>query len=349
MRMVTAVVLATCLLVLSAPGSVSAPTRSTTTVGVRDVPVPKQARAVNTSRPTTVIGTGTARSCTGAKVVRAVRKGGVITFNCGPRPVVIAMKRVAKVVNTRSKVVIDGGGLVTLDGRGKNRILYMHTCDRRQVWATSHCQRQLFPRLVVQNLTFRNGYAAGTSGEDGGGAILARGGQFKAVNVTFVNNRCGSVGPDVGGAAVRIGSGVPRAPAYVVNSTFTGGRCSNGGAISLWNASLKVYNSSFTRNRATGYGLNPAASGTPGGGSGGAIYTDVFTNHLTVSGALMRGNVGRASSGAVFFVSNNRQGRLRIRHSTLEGNRDPAHLRGFPGIYHLGRTSHPEITSSVIR
>ncbi|MET0819351.1 MAG: right-handed parallel beta-helix repeat-containing protein [Aeromicrobium sp.] len=316
--------------------------------GVADVAVPKIARPASLKAPATVIGNGTPKSCTSAKVVKAVRKGGVVTFDCGPQPVVIKMAATAKVVNTRKKVVIDGGGKVTLDGRGKRRILYMHTCDKRQTWATSHCQLQSFPVLAVQNITLQNGYAPGASANDGGGAILARGGRFKAVNVTFKNNRCSTVGPDVGGAALRISSGVPSRPSYVVNSTFTGGRCSNGGGISLWNASLSVYNSRFVNNHATGQGLNPARKGTPGGGSGGAIYTDVNTQHLRVAGTLMRNNRGRASSGAVFFVSNNRKGRLTIRSSTMTDNPDPAHSRGLPGIFHLGRPAGPTIVSSVI-
>src|ERR1700684_3169745 len=38
--------------------------------------------AVNTSRPNRVIGTGTPAGCTSAAVVKAVARGGIITFNC---------------------------------------------------------------------------------------------------------------------------------------------------------------------------------------------------------------------------------------------------------------------------
>ena len=95
-------------------------------------------------------------------------------------------------------------------------------------------------------------------------------------------------------------------------------------------------------------GLNPARKGTPGGGSGGAIYTDVNTQRLRVAGTLMSNNKGRASSGAVFFVSNHRKGRLSISRSTLTHNPDPAHSLGLPGIFHLGRPAGPTIVSSVI-
>src|SRR6478736_3485896 len=131
--------------------------------GVKHVPVPKAARAVDTSHPDHVIGNGTPSSCTSRKVVRAVAQGGVITFRCGPDPVVIAMHHTAKVVNKRPsgkvtrRVVIDGGGLVTLSGQRTRRILFQDTCDPRQVWSTDHCDDQPLPRLVVQHLTLAHG------------------------------------------------------------------------------------------------------------------------------------------------------------------------------------------------
>jgi hypothetical protein len=95
--------------------------------------VPREARAVDTSRPDRWVGTGTPRSCTSRAVVRAVAKGGIIRFRCGPDPVRVEMRRTAKVVNTSRRVVLDGRGRVTLSGGGKRRILYQNTCDRRQI------------------------------------------------------------------------------------------------------------------------------------------------------------------------------------------------------------------------
>ena len=137
-------------------------------------------------------------------MVRAVAKGGIIRFRCGPDPVRIELKRTAKVVNTSRRVVLDGRGLVTLSGGGQRRILYQNTCDRRQTWTTSHCDDQATPRLVVQNLTFADGDATGETYEGGGGgAIFARGGRLKIVRSKFVGNRCDPTGPDLGGGAVR--------------------------------------------------------------------------------------------------------------------------------------------------
>lgn len=41
------------------------------------------------------------------------------------------MHATAKVGNTSSRVVIDGGGKMTLSGSGVHRILYLDTCDRQ--------------------------------------------------------------------------------------------------------------------------------------------------------------------------------------------------------------------------
>src|SRR3954451_7254456 len=83
--------------------------------GVQPVPVPTAGRAVDTSHPDHVVGRGTPASCTSAALVRAVRAGGTITFDCGPAPVTIRMPRTAKVLTESRRVVIVGGGLVTLD------------------------------------------------------------------------------------------------------------------------------------------------------------------------------------------------------------------------------------------
>ncbi|MFC1419387.1 hypothetical protein [Streptacidiphilus cavernicola] len=130
--------------------------------------VPAAARAVDSSHPDRVIGHGTAASCTSAAVVAAVAAGGVITFSCGPDPVVITMTATAKVRNASARVVLDGGGKVTLSGGGQRRILYQDTCDQAQGWTTSHCQDQSTPQLTVQNLTFADGNSTGDTAEGGG-------------------------------------------------------------------------------------------------------------------------------------------------------------------------------------
>ncbi|MGC3859061.1 hypothetical protein ACPSM1_02600 [Micromonospora chersina] len=304
--------------------------------------VPAEARAVDTSRPTRTVGTGTPASCTSEAVVRAVAAGGIITFDCGPAPVTIRMKATAKVVNSHGpRIVLDGGGKVTLSGDGRRRILYQNTCDQAQGWTTSHCQNQDHPQLTVQNLTFADGNSTGDRTEGGGGgAIFVRGGRLKVVNTRFVDNRCDRTGQDLGGAALRVLSQYENKPVYVVNSSFTGGVCANGAATSSIGVSWTVLNSVFRDNRAVGSGANPARSGTPGGGSGGAIYCDGNEFTFRVAGTIIENNTANEGGGAIFFVSNNRTGTLRIETSTLHRNPSKGfETRGYPGIFFLG--AHP--------
>src|SRR6188472_2545795 len=204
-----------------------------------------------------VIGHGTARSCTSAAVVAAVRAGGRIRFSCGPTPVTIRMGATAKVLNSRREVILDGGGLVTLSGQDRRRILYMDTCDPAQVFTTSHCQDQATPRLVVENLGFVDGNSTGEAFDGGGGgAIFARGGRLRIVSSTFVGNRCERSGPDIGGGAVRVLSQYHALPVEVVGSHLTANVCSNGGALSSIGVSWNVTRSRFVGNRAIGHGAN---------------------------------------------------------------------------------------------
>lgn len=307
------------------------------------VPLPDEAQPVDTSRPDRVVGTGNPASCTSAAVVAAVAAGGIITFDCGPDPVTIVMSATAKVVNTSPVVVLDGGGLVTLSGAGRRRILYMNTCDRAQIWTTPHCQNQDHPRLTIQRIGFTRGDSTGSTVDGGGGgAVFVRGGQVKVIDATFTANRCDATGPDVGGGALRVLSQYDGRPVIVASSTFGGAgsarnECSNGGALSSIGVSWRIYDSDFVGNRAIGRGANPARPGTPGGGNGGAIALDGNRFTLELLGSRIRDGVANEGGGSIFFVSNDRSGELRIADSTLAGNRSLGfETRGLPGIFYLG-------------
>lgn len=315
--------------------------------------VPAEAGLEDISSPTTVVGTGTAESCTPDAFIDAVAQGGVITFDCGPDPVTITLDRPAKIFNdTGPKIVIDGGGLVTLSGGGRTRILYMNTCDEAQHWTTPHCDNQDHPQLTVQNLTFVDADASDEGEYDGGGAIWVRGGRFKVVNSRFFNNRCGEEGPDLGGAAIRVFSQFEGQPVYVVNSTFggdeeLGNAGANGGAISSIGVSWTILNSVFSHNRALGNGGNPAMPGTPGGGSGGAIYNDGNTMTLSICGSRIEHNEVNAHGSAIFFVSNDHTGNIRIDRSTITNNLGGSWYPTYPQISNHDDTPI-EVIDSVI-
>ena len=84
--------------------------------------------------------------------------------------------------------------------------------------------------------------------------------------------------------------------------------------------SWNVAHSRFVGNRAIGHGANPSRAGTPGGGSGGAIYNDGNRFTLTITDSHLADNHAAEGGGAIFFVSNDRTGTLAIRDSVLQHN-----------------------------
>jgi hypothetical protein len=317
-------------------------------------PIPAAGDLEDVSDPDHVIGDGTPQSCRTADFIDAVAQGGTIVFDCGPDPITLTLQSPANVFNDSDPdIVIDGGGLVTLSGGGKTRILYMNTCDPEQVWTTSHFQDQDHPRLTVQNITFANGNSTGETEYGGGGAIWVRGGRFKAVNCRFFNNVCADTGPDVGGGAIRVFDQYQDLPVYLVNSTFGGldgyGNVgSNGGAISSIGVSWTIINSLFSYNSAVGFGANPAQSGTPGGGSGGAIYNDGNTMTLTILGTRIEHNQVNEHGSAIFFVSNDHTGNMVIDDSVIVNNFGGSWYPSYDGISMHGDTLIT-VTDSVIQ
>ena len=105
----------------------------------------------------------------------------------------------------------------------------------------------------------------------------------------------------------------------------------------------------LSHNPAVGHGANPARAGTPGGGSGGAIYTDGNEFTVRIAGTIIENNHANEGGGAVFFVSNDRTGTMRIESSTLRGNPSAGfETRGFPGIFFLG-AGDPTVVASTLR
>jgi hypothetical protein len=111
----------------------------------------------------------------------------------------------------------------------------------------------------------------------------------------------------------------------VVNTTFGGAegygnRCANGGGISSIGVSWTVINSLFSHNQAVGNGGNPTQPGTPGGGSGGAIYNDGNTMTLSLCGTVIEKNRVNAHGSGIFFVTNDHSGNIVLRDSRISGN-----------------------------
>ena len=238
----------------------------------------------DTSKPTTVVGNGTPASCTQSALAAALLKGGVITFKCGAQPVTIAINTELLVGKTND-TIIDGAGLVTLNGGGKTRIIKFDAGDFR--YPT--------PTLTVQRLRFINGHC---QDEEGGCAIFQKlGGTTVVIASSFENNVGPTVGQDVAGGAIwTIGGG----DTTIVSSVFRHNTCANGGGLGILGSGLNVYNSHFEKNQATGNGGNPG-----NGGNGGAISFDGEKRKNTICGTRFTENQGNKFGGAFFRVSYN--------------------------------------------
>ncbi len=236
-----------------------------------------------------MVGSGRARTCTAAAlrsaVARVTKRGsGTVSFDCGPSPVTIVLDRPLAFAGTgSSRYVLDGRGVVTLDGAGRTGLVTLpggagmsatfrgltFTHGRtKERGAAIHGGWRI--RLLVEDCAFTsNTVTPSSDGEAGGGAIYAH----------------------EGSATVR-------------RSTFRGNTARNGGAIQSTIADVVVEASTFTGNRAA-Y-------------AGGAIYTDAGV--LTVRGSTISGNSATFQAGGI-WIWHADQRTSRIEHSTISGNR----------------------------
>jgi hypothetical protein len=294
------------------------------------------ASAPDTSKPTTVVGTG-AGTCNEAALAAAIAKAGIVTFDCGGAATITITKTLA--LRTDVDTIIDGGGQVTLDGGNAVQILSFNHLDYRK----NDIQ------LTLIGLTLSHGKVSGKVAYasapapcsqgyyDGyGGALFMRDGVLSVFNTTFDGNGAEQLGPDVGGGALSL-QGVKKAT--IIGSTFKNGVASNGGAIESLNSDFDVYNTVFSNNVATGNGANSddaskcSVVATDGqhqvgsGGNGGAIAIDGGSDLThTFCGATFTGN--RAGSGAfagaIGRTSDLAKQKTILDRCVFEGNETPA-------------------------
>ena len=294
--------------------------------------VPAAGNPVDTSKPTAVVGDGTPASCTFSALQNALAAGGIVTFSCGG-PITIP---IAATINLPidKDTVLDGAGLVTLDGQGAVQILNFNSPNWRATDTT----------VTIQHVAFVNAKAPLTDpippaqppcsqGYDGGqgGAIFMRDGNLVVIDSIFDNDQAAPLGPDTGGGAIYI-EGSKRG-ALVVSSTFTNDSGANAGAIGALNAELDVYDSLVQSNTATGHDannddptkcsvMNNGQNEIGSGGNGGGLYADGNDFNVTLCGDAILNNAAgtNAFGGGIFFTSDNWTGVLSIIDSTVTGN-----------------------------
>lgn len=342
-------------------GTAAWPTAGNPDGGCTSLALPGQAQPVDTSHPTTVVGTGTPASCTFSALAAAVQKGGIITFNCGPGLVTIPVTATLTPPTSNAyasqapvNTVIDGGNKITLDGGNAVRILS---------WIHSGSWRVNSDTLTLQHIRLVNGKATPTAAippcapdggisntqcsqgwDDGeGGALSMQDGLLRVIDVTFANNQAALLGPDTGGGALYLyGTGQP---AYIVKSTFQNNTASNAGAIGMLWAGAFIFDSLFDGNRAVGTGannndptqctcINNGQNEIGSGGNGGAVYKDGADGvDLTICGTLIRNNSANEFGSAVFLTADGSTAKLILDDSLLINNASPiSYWNWCPGV-----------------
>jgi hypothetical protein len=315
------------------------------------IPLPAEAQPVDTSHPTTVVGTGTPESCTFAALASAVSAGGIITFDCGPGLVTIPVTATLTPPTSNAyahdapiSTVIDGMNKITLDGGKAVRIMS---------WIHSGSWRLNNDTLTLQHIRLINGKTTPTQAipacpasgsisntqcsqgyDDGeGGALYMQDGLLRVIDSTFANNEAALLGPDTGGGALYLyGTG---GPAYIVQSTFQGNTASNAGAVGMLWAGAFIFNSLFEGNSAVGTGannndpsectcMNNGQNQVGSGGNGGAIYKDGGDSaNLTVCGTQVRNNSANEFGAAVFLTADGSTAQIVIDDSLMTNNSSP--------------------------
>ncbi|MBW4623161.1 MAG: hypothetical protein KME17_27865 [Cyanosarcina radialis HA8281-LM2] len=233
-----------------------------------------------------IVGNGTPASCTDTALNNALNGGGNVTFNCGSRPVTVAITS-TKVISRNT--TIDGRNLVTISGSNSRRLFLM----------------QGDIEFTVKNLTLANGYTT-----DRGGAISKPVYGKLVVSNSKFNNNVSTSSKEAGGGAIH---GGPIGSVSVDRSTFTNNKAGQGGAIAILNSNLQVTNSSFANNQAVDRGL----------GSGGGIYIDgawADFGKISISGSTFTNNTATSYGGGLFIAIKNNN-KATVDRSRFIGNR----------------------------
>ncbi len=255
-----------------------------------------------------VVGDGTPGSCTQNALATEIYKGGIVTFRCGGA-VTIPVKGLGILANPNPlTVVVDGEGLVTLDGTGSTSGI-----------VSVHGNKTTLPDVSFRNITFTKG--AHTTGIISGGAIN-NGGKLTLENVTFASNTS-----FFGGAVAQQACSACLEPSTIARRcTFTGNRGdSSGGAIVVGGGLLSITDSTFRGN-----------TGRYNGGiylylNGGMARTVAAIDRST-----FEANSDEAGGGVIEISSLGAGGSATVTNSTFVGNSTTGMMAGSASVLHGG-------------
>ncbi len=251
------------------------------------------------ARAAGVVGSGTPGSCTEAALDAALMGGGTVTFDCGPSPATIT---VSNSFTIATQTVVDGGGLIALDGGGPTGILMVNAGVSLTLTgitvsgASSAADAAIVNQgiLAVTDCTFTNNTSSA-------GAIdnLRR---LTVTGSTFSNN--------IGGFSSGIFN---HRKLTVKNCTFTNNTTPGDGALNNLGTAI-VANSTFSGNSTAignSGGLTVSSSTFADSGN----HAIINNGRLTVTGSTFVNNHAGNAGGAI--ASGNR---LIVSNCTFFGN-----------------------------
>lgn len=226
-----------------------------------------------------------------ARLREAFASGGTIVFDTGGQPVTLKLDEQLLMSQRAQPIVLDGMGLVTIDGQEKTRAI-------AKEWKTD---------LTVQRLRFINCRA-----KDTGAAIWNTNfdGKLAVIDCQFENCKTTEKGPDDGGGAIGVRG---QRPLLVSNCSFLDCDASNGGAINTIQCEVYLIDCSFEKCDAFGIGGGADQGPVGQGGIGGAVYCDAVKDgrdgwEYFVSGCLLRDNTaGDHAAGMFAYTQTDKQ------------------------------------------
>ena len=255
-----------------------------------------------------VVGDGTPESCDGNALEAVLATGGMVSFDCGPNPVSIAVNTMV----IEKDATLDGD-LVTLWGEdlrqifivnpGVNFVLRNITLTGGS-WYGDGGAITNYGNLTLESSTISSSWAEGEASR--GGAIFNDGGTLSLYDSYLLSNRAGQYG---GGIASNGGT------VYMTRTTIQENYAPKGGG-GLWNANAEV---TIEESRITENSAQSDGQGNFGGGlynlgrmtvrrstidyntatDGGGIYTQGGDNSLWVEGSTISGNFVPGGAGGL--------------------------------------------------
>jgi hypothetical protein len=247
----------------------------------------------------------------------AVVGGGYVTFDCGTEPLTIS---IASAIQITKPTIVDGAGLVTLDGGNRSQIFVVGSNNS----------------LSVRRLRFIGGKAPDDTEAAGiGGAVSGNWrSKVEVIECTFEDNHAAR-----GGGAVAVWTG---SSLTIVSSRFLRNVSWYGGAVYSLLSPLKIVNSEFVDN---------STLVQKGFGDGGAIGTDGASESpnddlggtIEICGSEIRDNRGNGSGGGAYLWMYPPDAAI-IDRTTIANNQVDKNASGQGAIGGAMRISNGEIT-----